>query len=120
MPEATTENVTLLPAVTVWLTGCVVIVGAVPVEPEDGATTATDRASWPLLEGLDVLILGALRPGKPHPSHFSVEQALDVIARLRPRQAYLTHMAHAIDHDAVSATLPPNVALGYDGLSFPF
>lgn len=76
--------------------------------------------SWPLLEGLDVLILGALRPGKPHPSHFSVEQALDVIARVKPRQAYLTHMAHTIEHDAVSATLPPNVALGYDGLAFRF
>ncbi len=77
-------------------------------------------ASWPLLEDLDVLILGALRPGKPHPSHFSVEQALDAIARAKPRQAYLTHMAHAIDHDAVSATLPAGVALGYDGLSFEF
>jgi phosphoribosyl 1,2-cyclic phosphate phosphodiesterase len=77
-------------------------------------------ASWPLLEGLDVLILGALRPGKPHPSHFSLEQALDVIARVRPRQAYLTHMAHTMDHDMLTATLPPNVAPGYDGLSFRF
>lgn len=76
--------------------------------------------SWPLLEGLDVLVLDALRPGKPHPSHFSVEQALEAIDRVRPRQAYLTHMSHAIDHDAVSATLPPNVALAYDGLSFRF
>ncbi len=77
-------------------------------------------ASWPLLEGLDVLILGALRPGKPHPSHFCLEQALDAIARVKPRRAYLTHMAHAMEHDAVSAGLPPNVALGYDGLSFRF
>jgi phosphoribosyl 1,2-cyclic phosphate phosphodiesterase len=76
--------------------------------------------SWPLLEGLDVLVLDALRPGRPHPSHFSVEQALEAIERLRPRQAYLTHMSHAVDHDAVSATLPVNVALAYDGLSFPF
>ena len=36
--------------------------------------------SWPLLEGLDVLVIDALRPGKPHPSHFSVEQALEAIA----------------------------------------
>ncbi len=77
-------------------------------------------ASWPLLEGLDVLILGALRPGKPHPSHFSLEEALAVIARVKPRQAYLTHMAHAMDHDLLTATLPPNVAPGYDGLSFEF
>ena len=76
--------------------------------------------SWPLLEGLDVLILGALRPGKPHPSHFSLEQALDVIAQLKPRQAYITHMSHGMDYETVTPTLPPNVALGYDGLSFPF
>jgi phosphoribosyl 1,2-cyclic phosphate phosphodiesterase len=76
--------------------------------------------SWALLEGLDVLVLDALRPGKPHPAHFSVEQALEAIARLKPRQAYLTHMGHSVDHDAVSATLPPNVALAYDGLSFRF
>lgn len=77
-------------------------------------------ASWPLLEGLDVLVLDALRVGKPHPSHFSVEQALEAIARLRPRRAYLTHMSHTIDHDTVNATLPPNVELAYDGLSFEF
>ena len=76
--------------------------------------------SWPLLENLDVLVLDALRPGKPHPSHFSLEQALEVIAKLRPRQAYLTHMSHTIDHEAVSAVLPPNVALAYDGLRFRF
>ncbi len=76
--------------------------------------------SWSLLEGLDVLILGALRPGKPHPSHFSLEQALDVIARVKPRQAYLTHMAHTMDYDALTPTLPPGVALGYDGLAFRF
>ena len=61
-----------------------------------------------------------MRPGKPHPSHFSVEQALEAIARLRPRRAYLTHMSHTIDHDTVNATLPPNVELAYDGLSFEF
>ncbi|HEX4613642.1 MAG TPA: MBL fold metallo-hydrolase [Urbifossiella sp.] len=76
--------------------------------------------SWPLLDGLDVLVLGALRPGKPHPSHFSLEQALDVIARVRPKQAYLTHMAHTMDYDALTPTLPPTVALGYDGLAFRF
>ncbi len=76
--------------------------------------------SWQLLEDLDVLILGALRPGKPHPSHFSLEQALDAIERIKPRQAYLTHMSHGMDYDAVSPTLPSNVALGYDGLSFRF
>jgi phosphoribosyl 1,2-cyclic phosphate phosphodiesterase len=76
--------------------------------------------SWPLLEGLDVLILDALRPGKPHPSHFSIEQAVEVIARVGPRQGYLTHMAHSIDYDVISPKLPRNVALAYDGLAFRF
>jgi phosphoribosyl 1,2-cyclic phosphate phosphodiesterase len=75
--------------------------------------------SWPLLEGLDVLVLDALRY-KPHPAHFSLNEALAVIERLRPKQAYLTHMAHEIDHAAVSRQLPPHVALAYDGLRFEF
>ncbi len=78
------------------------------------------ESSWPLLEGLDVLVLDALRPGKAHPSHFNLDQALDVIARLKPRQAYLTHMSHSMDYDAISPTLPANVALAHDGLSFRF
>jgi phosphoribosyl 1,2-cyclic phosphate phosphodiesterase len=76
--------------------------------------------SWPLLEGLDVLILDALRPGKPHPSHFSLEEALGVIERVRPRQAYLTHMSHAMDYDVLIRQLPPHIAPAYDGLSFDF
>ena len=59
--------------------------------------------SWPLLEGLDVFVVDALRPGKPHPAHFSLDQALEAIARVKPRQAYLTHMAHTMDYDDVDA-----------------
>lgn len=77
-------------------------------------------SSWPLFADLDVLILDALRPGKPHSSHFSVEQAVEVIARVKPRQAYLTHMSHMIDYDVISRKLPANVALGFDGLAFRF
>lgn len=77
-------------------------------------------ASWPLLDGLDVLVIDALRPGAPNPAHFSLEQALDVIRRVRPRQAYLTHMNHEMDYDALPARLPPGVAMAYDGLRFEF
>src|SRR5262245_10683237 len=82
--------------------------------------SAIPEQSWPLLEGLDVFVIDALRPGKPHPSHFSLEQALEAIARLRPKQAYLTHMAHGMDYDVLVRTLPPGVAPAYDGLSFRF
>jgi phosphoribosyl 1,2-cyclic phosphate phosphodiesterase len=71
--------------------------------------------SWPLLEGLDVLVLDALRE-KPHPTHFNLSQALDVVRQTRPRQAYLTHIAHTLEHEATNARLPPGVSLAYDGL----
>jgi phosphoribosyl 1,2-cyclic phosphate phosphodiesterase len=75
--------------------------------------------SWPLLEGLDTLILDALRH-EPHPTHFSLSEALDVIDRLRPVRAYLTHLSHAFDHAPTESTLPPNVRLAYDGLTLDF
>jgi phosphoribosyl 1,2-cyclic phosphate phosphodiesterase len=75
--------------------------------------------SWPLLEGLRVLVLDALRP-QPHAAHFSLDEALDVIARLKPDQAYLTHMSHDLEHEATNAILPPGVELAYDGLRFEF
>lgn len=71
--------------------------------------------SFALLEGLDVLVIDALRE-KPHATHFSVGQALEAIARLKPRQAYLTHISHALDHEKTNASLPEGVAMAYDGL----
>lgn len=68
------------------------------------------------LRGLDVLLLDCVRP-EPHATHFGLNQALDVIAELQPKQAYLTHLSHHFDHDATNAELPPNIALSYDGLS---
>jgi phosphoribosyl 1,2-cyclic phosphate phosphodiesterase len=75
--------------------------------------------SWPLLEGLRVLVLDALRY-KPHPGHFSINEALEVVERLRPQQTYFTHMSHDLDHEEVNRKLPPRVALAYDGLRFDF
>ena len=75
--------------------------------------------SWPLLEGVDTLILDALRP-EPHPTHFHLEGALEAIERINPRQAYLTHLSHSFDHGPAEAALPPRVALAYDGLSLNF
>jgi phosphoribosyl 1,2-cyclic phosphate phosphodiesterase len=75
--------------------------------------------SWPLLEGLRVLVLDALR-FKPHPGHFSLQEALEVIERVKPQRAYLTHMSHEIEHEATNRSLPPGVELAYDGLSFSF
>jgi len=74
-----------------------------------------DEASWPLLEGLDTLVIDALRH-RPHGTHFSVNEALDVVARLKPRRALTTHMTHDLGHAATSSRLPPGVELAYDGL----
>ncbi len=72
-------------------------------------------ASWDLLQGLDTLVIDALRH-RPHPSHFTVAEALAVVARLAPRQAYLTHICHDLPHAATNARLPPGVELAWDGL----
>jgi phosphoribosyl 1,2-cyclic phosphate phosphodiesterase len=75
--------------------------------------------SWPLLEGVRVFIVDALRP-KAHSAHFGLEEALAAIERLRPEKAYLTHMSHELEHEATNRRLPPGVELAYDGLSFDF
>jgi phosphoribosyl 1,2-cyclic phosphate phosphodiesterase len=70
----------------------------------------------PHLRGLDALVIGTVRYD-PHPTHFGLYQALDEIADLAPRRAYLTHLSHHFDHDRVNAELPPGVELAYDGLT---
>jgi riboflavin kinase/FMN adenylyltransferase len=77
------------------------------------------ESSMPILEDLDVLILDALRD-QPHPMHQTVAQALALIARLRPRQAWFTHIAHDLSHadtnERLRAMGQSNVQLAYDGL----
>ncbi len=77
--------------------------------------SAIPEASWPLLEGVQVLVIDALRD-RPHPTHFTVAQALETIERLRPRTAYLTHICHDLSHAATDARLPAGVQVAYDGL----
>ncbi len=72
--------------------------------------------AWPLLEGVDVLILDALRH-RPHPTHFTVAEALQVVERVKPRQTYFTHVCHDLAHAATNASLPRGVELAYDGLA---
>ena len=71
--------------------------------------------SWPLLEGVRVVIVGALRD-RPHPTHFTVAEALDVVGRLGAERAYLTHICHDLPHAATNRRLPAGVQLAYDGL----
>ena len=64
----------------------------------------------------DVLVLNALR-ARPHPTHLSIGEALDVIAEVKPREAYIVHVSHEVLHSAFDDTLPANVHLAYDGLT---
>lgn len=71
--------------------------------------------SLPLLSGLDVLFLDALRY-KPHPTHSTVDQSLRTVELLKPRRAYFTHISHDLEHERAESLLPSNVRLAYDGL----
>jgi phosphoribosyl 1,2-cyclic phosphate phosphodiesterase len=74
------------------------------------------ESSLALLQGLDLWIIDALRP-VPHPSHFSVQQALDWIARVGAKRAILTHMTVELDYETLQRQMPPNVEVGYDGMT---
>jgi phosphoribosyl 1,2-cyclic phosphate phosphodiesterase len=68
------------------------------------------------LEGVEVLVVNALR-FEPHDSHFSVDDALELIAKVAPKRAYLTHMSHDIGlHCVANLRLTDGVELAYDGL----
>jgi phosphoribosyl 1,2-cyclic phosphate phosphodiesterase len=73
-------------------------------------------ASMALLDGLDCLVLDALRH-RPHPTHFTVAQASVVARRIGAARTFFTHISHDLGHEATCAALPPGVALAYDGLT---
>jgi phosphoribosyl 1,2-cyclic phosphate phosphodiesterase len=73
------------------------------------------ESSWPLLEGLDLLVLDALRETR-HSTHFSLTEAVESARRIGPRRTCFTHMCHDLGHAATCARLPPAMELAYDGL----
>lgn len=77
--------------------------------------SAMPEESIALLGGLDMLILDALRY-KPHPTHFSVDEALALIGRLKPERAVLTNLHTDIDYATLAAELPPHIVPAYDGM----
>lgn len=77
--------------------------------------SAIPQSSLALLKKLDVLILNALRY-KPHPGHFNLSQALEIIKVINPKRAILTHLSHDFDCEEICKMLPENVELAYDGL----
>ena len=84
----------------------------------------TDCSSIPerslgLLDGLEVLVLGALRH-KPHPTHFTIEQAIEASRTVKPKRTFFTHLGHSLDYTKDNALLPEGIELAYDGLEVEF
>ncbi len=77
--------------------------------------SAVPPESWKHLEGLDTLVLDALRH-RHHPTHLTVGQAVSIAQRLEPRQTYFIHMTHDLKHEETDADLPEGMHLAYDGL----
>lgn len=80
--------------------------------------SAIPEESFGLLEGVEVLVLSALRH-KPHPSHATLEQSLAWAKRIGARQTWFTHIAHDLGHEGTNRSLPESFRLAHDGLSVP-
>lgn len=80
--------------------------------------SAIPEESFALLQGLDHVILSALRH-KPHPTHATLEQAVAWAERIGAQQTWFTHIAHDLGHAETNRTLPANMQLAYDGQTFP-
>ncbi|HEX3870381.1 MAG TPA: MBL fold metallo-hydrolase [Pirellulales bacterium] len=81
-------------------------------------TNCIPEESWPLLQGLDTFVLDALRP-RPHATHFSLDEAVEVAQRVGAKRTYFTHISHELEQAATDAVLPRGMALAYDGLKLP-
>lgn len=91
----------------------------------DGFAYLTDCKRVPpqaiqALQGLDTLVINALRYTPEHSTHMTVGEALEAIEAIGPRRAFLIHMGHELDHDELAASLPEGVAPAYDGLELDF
>ncbi len=78
-------------------------------------TNGIPESSWPLLEGLDCLILDALRR-KPHATHFGLDEAVDVAQRLGVKRTVFTHLSHDLEYEQTNAGLPDSMELAFDGM----
>ncbi len=79
--------------------------------------SAIPESSYPLIEGVDTLIISALRE-KPHSTHFSIHQAIEEAKRFSPRQTFFIHMTHDLDYSETNKDLPEGMELLYDGMEF--
>ncbi len=78
-------------------------------------TNYIPESSLELVSGVKTFVIDALRD-KPHPTHFTVDEAVEVAQRVGAEQTYLTHICHSLDHQPTNRRLPNGIELAYDGL----
>ena len=79
-------------------------------------TNGIPPSSLQLLRDVEVLALDGLRPSPPHPTHFTIDEAIVAAREVGARETYLIHLTHDIDHDELERTLPEGFHLAHDGL----
>lgn len=72
--------------------------------------------SMRLLEGVEILALDGLRRAPRHPTHFTIDEAVECAQQIGARETWLIHLTHEVMHDEVDASLPDGIRLAYDGL----
>jgi phosphoribosyl 1,2-cyclic phosphate phosphodiesterase len=77
------------------------------------------KESLELLRDLDIVFLDALRR-KPHPTHSTVANSLELVERIQPRRAFFTHISHDLEHASTNEQLPLHIRLAHDGLKLEF
>lgn len=77
--------------------------------------SAIPESSIALLRGLDILLLDCLRYNT-HYSHINLEQSLEYASLINAKATYLIHMTHELEYATLSAQLPANIFVGYDGI----
>src|ERR1700761_6384414 len=75
-------------------------------------------SSFALLDGVEVVVLDALRP-QPHPTHANLTDAITWVEKIGARHSWFTHMSHEVMHAETDGELPPSIRLSYDGLRIP-
>lgn len=78
-----------------------------------------DDSIFQLLQGVKKLVLSALKP-EASPFHLSFEEAIQFSRKAQAEETYITHVSHFVDHESMNALLPPNMQVGYDGLTLEF
>jgi len=83
-------------------------------------TNGIPEPTMKLLAGVDTLALDALRPSPPHPTHFTIDEAVRAAQQVGARETWLIHLAHEVLHAEMDAKMPPGIHIAYDGLGLVY